>query len=833
MVSHGGLSNLMEAQARAFGLGPEDRVLQFASICFDASIFEIVMALHAGASLHLLADDSVLLSSTLVEVLREERITAVTLPPSVLAVTPHEELPDLRTLIVAGEACPAELVARWGRSRRFLNAYGPTETTVWATVAECEANGRRPSIGRAIANVAAYVLDGRLEPTPVGIAGELYVGGDGVARGYLNRPALTAERFIPDPFSAEPGSRLYRTGDLVRYLPDGNIEFLGRADHQVKLRGFRIELGEVEAALLRHSSVREAVVVAREDAPGDRRLVAYVTGAPEAAVQAGELREHIRGHLPDYMVPSHFVQLEALPLTPNGKIDLRALPSPESARPTLEHAYIAPGTLLESLLAAKWSEVLGVEQIGVNDNFFELGGDSIQAAVLVNRLQEELGEILHVVAMFDTPTIAQLTAYLEENYAGAVARMCDRARPAGDDTPGGADDTRQTQAAVARRVDEEMLAVMRGVLSPTGASASGLGRGRAKNPPAVFVLSPPRSGSTLLRVMLGGHPRLFAPPELEMLGFDTLDERRACFEGRNNFWLEGTVRALMQLRGLDVSQAQELMSEYEQSGVSTLEFYGALQKMAGERLLVDKTPSYSLDLSVLRRAEQDFDGPLYIHLLRHPLAMIRSFEEAKIHQIYPRQQHPFAAREAAELIWLISQQNILEFLRGVPESRRLVVRFEELVADPRRVMERTCEFLSIDYDPQMLEVYAERSRRMTDALHEAGHMLGDIKFHQHKGIEAEAAERWKRHSQSGVNAESLGELTWEMAERLGYPREDGAEHARLNSPSRDSIAPIAAVSKETDVDSLLNNLDRISDDEMEKMLYSVMAGEETSDEQLR
>jgi amino acid adenylation domain-containing protein len=276
LLAHRGLCNVAESQCRILDVGSDSRILQFASLSFDASIFEMVMALTAGATLCLGTPDSVLPGPPLIQLLRDQAISIVTLPPSALAALPVEQLPALRTICVAGEAVSADLVARWASGRRFFNLYGPTESTIWATVAECSDPHQRPAIGRPIANVQVYVLDRHLNPAPIGVPGELHIGGEGLARGYLNQPELTAEKFISHPFSPEPGARLYKTGDLVRYRAEGDLEFLGRIDQQVKLRGYRIELGEIETVLSQHPAVQESVVVAREDTPGEKRLVAYV-----------------------------------------------------------------------------------------------------------------------------------------------------------------------------------------------------------------------------------------------------------------------------------------------------------------------------------------------------------------------------------------------------------------------------------------------------------------------------------------------------------------------------------------------------------------------------
>ena len=429
-LAHRGLVNMAQAQLETFAVRADERILQFSSLSFDASVFEMVMSFAAGATLCFASREELLPGPSLAALLRAQAINSITVPPTVLALLPEEPLPDLRTIIVAGEECGAQLVGRWAAGRRFFNAYGPTETTVWATVAECRDAGRKPPIGRPVRNVQTYVLDERGEPAPIGVPGELYIGGDGLARCYLDLPGLTAEKFVPDPFGGEPGARLYRSGDLARYLADGQIEFLGRRDSQVKVRGFRIELEEIEAVLRRHHSVRECVVLAREDAPGDRRLVAYVvTGEGSEPASVNELRAHLGEHLPEYMLPAAFVFLDTLPLLPSGKINSRQLPAPGAERPHLEQEMVEPRSALEEWLALKWREALDIGQVGVDDNFFELGGDSIKAAVLANALQGELGEAVQVVSVFTTPTVAAFARHLEENYPGATAQLLQSARP--------------------------------------------------------------------------------------------------------------------------------------------------------------------------------------------------------------------------------------------------------------------------------------------------------------------------------------------------------------------------------------------------------------------
>jgi amino acid adenylation domain-containing protein len=414
MVPHRGVVNLALAQIGLFRITPESRVLQFASFSFDAAVSEVLTALLAGARLHLAPQEALMPDLPLVTTLQEGEISVATLPPSVLSVLPKADFPALKTLVSAGEACPAEVARRWAPGRHFVNAYGPTETTVCATASTAEDGSRRPSIGGPVDNTRAYVVDERLRPVPIGIPGELCVGGVGVARGYLRRPGLTAERFVPDPFAAEPGARLYRTGDRVRWLEDGALEYVGRIDDQVKVRGFRIELGEVEAMLRTHPAVADVVVAAREVAPGDRRLLGWVVPAQGQAADGSALRSYLKAHLPDYMVPSAIGTLPAFPLTPNGKVDRARLPSPDAVAKE-RTGFEAPRTPAEVAMAEIWAEVLGVQPVGIHDDFFELGGHSLLATRVVSRVRQALGFDVPLRLLFESPTVADLCRHLERH----------------------------------------------------------------------------------------------------------------------------------------------------------------------------------------------------------------------------------------------------------------------------------------------------------------------------------------------------------------------------------------------------------------------------------
>jgi amino acid adenylation domain-containing protein len=409
MIEHQGLSNLVTAHLQSFDIKQGHRVLQFGSLSFDACMFETSMTLCRGASLYLARPEVALVGDTLIQTVERYGITHVGLPPAVLAALPEQtRFNSVETLLSAGEALSGALVRRWTSNHRFINGYGPTETTICATLYECHSEETKsPPIGRPIANKRIYILDSHGEPVPIGATGELYIGGVGVARGYLNRPELTAERFLPDPFTDEPNTRMYRTGDLGRWLADGNIEFIGRNDFQVKIRGLRIELGEIEAVLAQHPAVHEAVVMAREDIPENKQLVAYFLVAQDAAAtRPSELWDFLRSRLPDFMIPSVFVPLHALPLTPNGKLDRKALPPPKAENAS--NKYSAPRNETEQKLVGIWKNLLGVENIGIQDNFFALGGNSLLSVNVVTEVRNHFNTDLPFTAMFQYPTIEEL-----------------------------------------------------------------------------------------------------------------------------------------------------------------------------------------------------------------------------------------------------------------------------------------------------------------------------------------------------------------------------------------------------------------------------------------
>jgi amino acid adenylation domain-containing protein len=447
LIDHRSLVNYVQGIDRRLGLGAEARYALVQPLTVDSSVTVVYPPLITGGCLQVYSQEHSLDARLLSDYFSRDRIDCLKIAPSHLAalhVWPQpERLMPQRCLVIGGESSRYDWVAQLqslAPDCRILNHYGPTETTVgmltyWFANGSADTHPAKVPTGRPVQNTEVYLLDEHLQPVPIGARGELYIGGDCLARGYLNRPELTGRAFIPNPFSDELGTRLYRTGDIARYLPDGNLEFLGRMDHQVKIRGYRIETGEIEAALGRHPAVREVVVMAREDMPGDTRLVAYVVSGLDPATVTGELRGFLNEKLPDYMMPASFVSLDALPLLPQGKVDRHRLPAPDQLRAEQEQAFVGPRDLLELQLAQVWEETLGIHPISVHDNFFTLGGHSILAVRLMAQIQKQFGKSLPLSALFDGATVEQLAHVLRQHTESRLTSPLVGIQPAGERPP--------------------------------------------------------------------------------------------------------------------------------------------------------------------------------------------------------------------------------------------------------------------------------------------------------------------------------------------------------------------------------------------------------------
>lgn len=775
LVTHTNVIRLFDATKEWFRFGTEDTWTLFHSYAFDFSVWEIWGALLYGGRLVIVPHWISRSPQALCELLVREHVTVLNQTPSMFRQlieaeasigTSSSEL-ALRVVIFGGEALELQnlkpWIARHGDARpQLVNMYGITETTVHVTyrriLAEDIENGSGSVIGIPIPDLQVYLLDQSMRPVSTGVEGEMYVGGAGLARGYLNRAQLTKVRFVLNPFSDSPDARLYKTGDLARYRPDGDLEYVGRTDQQIKIRGFRVEPGEIETSLEAHPTIKHAVVLMREDDVGDKRLVAYVVTRAGHRFLLSDLRSHLQNKLPEYMIPSTFVAIDSIPLTPNGKLDHSALPAPENKRPELDQAYVAPRNVLEHFLSSLWSKLLKLDRIGIHDKFFELGGDSLLAARFINTMQSELGKFIYIATIFEAPSIAEYARFLEHDYPGEVAKRFGL----NNESTVNPQKDRLTESR-SPRIDAVAVQRMRECV-PHFLHSEDKEKEEARNPPAIFILAPPRSGTTLLRIMLAGHPQLFGAAELNLLGFNTLAERRAAFVGKFSLWLEGTIRAIMEIKKCGVEEAKQIMKEYESRGYTTKQFYRVLQDWLGDQILVDKTPSYALGRNILEKAEHDFDDAMYIHLVRHPYAMVRSFEELHVDQVLFLEKHPFSPRQLGELVWVLTHQKTVEFLQKVPKHRWCRLRFEDLVQRPQPVMENLCKTLGLSFHPDLVEPYKDVDKKMVNGIYPESTPMGDTKFLEHSNIDTKIAESWRN-----VFADNfLGDITWELAKLLGY-----------------------------------------------------------------
>jgi amino acid adenylation domain-containing protein len=439
-VEHHSVVNLVLAMQEETGINETDVVAAVTTFSFDMAGVEIHLPLASGARTAMFKRSDAVDGKKLQARMSRAGVTLMQGTPATWRLLLETGWPGDKNLkiVCGGEAVPRDLANQLvSRCRLLWNMYGPTETTVWSSVYQVTGPGEGGvPVGHAIRNTYFHIVDDQMKPVPAGTEGQLLIGGDGVARGYFNRRELTQEKFIPDPFSAEPGARLYKTGDLARFLPDGNLDFLGRLDHQVKIRGFRIELGEIEFNLTIHPSIKQCVVAAREDSPGDKRLVAYVVAEDGQKPVSRVLREFLQTKLPSYMVPSVFVVVKTIPLTPNGKVDRKALPAPSRNNSALDYEYVVARTSLERELVDIWESVLGIKPIGIRDNIFELGVDSVTAAQLFARIEKTLGKDLPPAPLFHAPTIELLADLLQREDAG-LRRWTSLVaiQPRGDKTP--------------------------------------------------------------------------------------------------------------------------------------------------------------------------------------------------------------------------------------------------------------------------------------------------------------------------------------------------------------------------------------------------------------
>jgi len=698
----------------------------------------------------------------------------------------------LRLINVSGEVCPTSLVQKHEAVLplcQLYNLYGPTEATVNCTyfkIPKGFAEEKVP-IGIPIDNYTILILDENLKKIQGNEVGEIYIGGakNVVGKGYWNRPQLSAERFIQ-----------------TRWMPDGNIEFLGRADFQVKFNGYRIELGEIETAIGQYKGIKENVVLLKnqQDTFG-QKLVAYTTVIGDKNINISNIKSFLSDKLPNYMIPATFVILDKMPLTPNGKFDRKALPAPPNDRPNLAQPYQAPKGQLEEKLTQQWETLLQINSIGRHDKFFELGGNSIQAAQFIGQLQKELDASIFVTTIFDNPTIAAYAEMLEITYPTEVAKLLnalaqderfakfppDNYRDSKSKHPTFSNESRFTKSARFSKSEALNLSGFRKYV-PT---LSQFDTTKEKNSPAIFILAPPRSGTSLLSLMLAGHPDLIAFNELKLLGFHTLKERNVAYQGKFSLWQEGAIRAVMALKNCTADEAKLIIHDFEEKGYTTKAFYQQLQTWAGNKIVVDKTPAYALDIKVLQKIKQDFANPIFIHLVRHPYSMVNSFEKYHLDQVLYLKAHHYTAKQLGELVWLESQQNILDFLKDIPQQQQFQLRYEDLVQRPEQIIHALCQQTGISFHENLLTPYHNIEDKAIDGIYEGSRSMSDTNLLKFKGINAEKASEWK----AAFKDNFLSDLSWQLAEQLGYSNPQSAISPSGGGQGEDSKQIIEKVLK--------------------------------------
>ncbi|MFT7605439.1 MAG: amino acid adenylation domain-containing protein, partial [Saprospiraceae bacterium] len=823
LVEHRNLVNLIEGHKKRFN-HPVKNFLFTYSFAFDGSVVLIFKTLLQGGRI-IIAENGLEKDIHKVgRLIQKESVSHLLTFPSSYNILLENVSPDLFNTLefvsVAGEACPGALVKLHHHivpHAKLFNEYGPTEATVGATIFETskDHHGSKTPIGTCIDHVFIFLLNEELAQVRTGETGEIFIGGKGVSRGYLNRPKLTKEKFIKNPFGE---GRLYKTGDLARQLPDGNFDFIGRADFQVKLRGYRIELGEVESVILQHDKIRETVVILHGKKAEDQKLLAYIVAARSQKILSGEIRAFLEKQLPEYMLPSTFIFLEKMPLSTNGKIDRKALPAPADERPDLEVDYIAPSTYLEIYIFEKWSNLLNINKIGINDKFFELGGNSLLAAKFIADIQQALGENIFITSIFENPTIASFSNLLQRDYKEALAlkqaslkQVCNlrSQAPLNQNTTQdshfptrprlplpdavGTISSKQDNVEFGLSLSEERRTItflntkdftnFQNLIPEHKKSTLKT----TKNPPAIFILSPPRSGTTLLRVMLAGHPDIFSANELQVLHFDDLQERAKAYEGKFSLWKEGSIRALMALKNIEADEAKYLMQKEEETATSSQEFYRNIQNLLDGKILVDKSPSYILDKNALQRAEDIFENAFYIHLYRHPYSMTKSFEKMHMDQVMYLKKHNYSARQLGELIWQQSHQNAIDFLNHIPKHRQFNISYETLISDPETSMKNLCERFGIDFHLNLLKPYEGLDHKMTDGIYKDSKPMGDINLLQHGKINPDLANKWK-----GVLHDNfLHENTWKTAKALGYPEVESSQGLKESSAQETPLKQVS------------------------------------------
>lgn len=758
-LSQGNLMASAGNVARSLQLGPDDRCLHFLPMFHIGGLVDVLAApLLAGGSVVCAPSFSAPGFFRDLETFRPTWTQAV--PVMIQAILDSRDAlaaagaaRTLRFVRSVSAPLPATALLAFEQACGVpvIEIYGMSETAGVITSNPLPPARRRPGSVGLPAGPEVRILDSLGRALPFSEVGEVAIRGANVMASYEGEDEANVGVFHEG---------WLRSGDLGYFDADGYLFLTGRLKDLINRGGEKVSPYEVDQVLLAHPAIADAATYPIPHPSLGEDVAAVVVLEPGATASRDVLVGFLNARLAYFKVPRVIHFAERVPRGANGKLQRAVLSRTfggEVRAAAVRPDFVAPQTPVGRMLAEIWSKILATDAIGVDDDFFSLGGKSLTAASFINELQQRWGDTVYVSSVFDAPTIAKYEHYLRQHYPEVVARML-----------GECIAPRQPQVAkVTPAMVDELKAA---IVHPLGASVRRL----KKNRRAIFVLSPPRSGSTLLRAMLAGHPGLFAPPELYLLSYDDLASRRSWFSGSHRSQLEGNIRALMQIRSESAGQAQALMAGLEERACPTLEYYAMLQAWLGERVLVDKTPAYAVNLETLRRAEECFEEPFYIHLMRHPYGMIRSFEEAKLDQLwYPRlvgtdsgslDAFPFACRQLAEMIWFILHQNILTFLQELPEQRQFQLRFEDLVRNPGSAMTALCAALGLAFVPPMIIPQDDKKQRMTDGIHPVSRMIGDPKFHRFTRIEPAVADQWKE----AYETDFLSAATLELAAALGY-----------------------------------------------------------------
>ena len=756
-LTHRNLFASAKNLCRSLNLQPEDRVLHFLPMFHIGGIIDVLAA-------PLLSGGSVICASSFSapDFFRDIKELKPTWTQTVPIMTREilqnlDNFPEsvkthcLRFVRSVSAPLPVELMADFEQkfSLPLIEIFGMTETAGVITSNPLPPGKRKPGSVGLPAGMEVNIVDEQDRQLSPNCLGQVVVRGENLMQGYENEIDENARLFSAAGF---------HTGDLGYFDEEGYLYLKGRIKDMINRGGEKVTPQEIDQVLLSHAAVADAACFAVPHPSLGEDVGALVVLKSGETVTKEAILAFLRERLAFFKIPRMLRIVDKIPRK-NGKLQrtlLTEMYGSASEAMDARPAYEAPQSLLAKMLTAMWEKILKIEQVGMQDDFFQLGGDSLKAASFINELQQKWGDTIYVSSLFDAPTLAGYEKYLRLHYSELVARML------------GEYVAPQVTGA---RVTAEMIHRLRTAISHPSPVTKQVTK---KNPRAIFVLSPPRSGSTLLRVMLAGHPHLFSPPELYLLSFNTLADRKAWYSGSQRFQLEGNTRALMQIHNQPLEEIQRLMTRLEDQQCPIQDYYRMMQEWLGERVLVDKTPAYAIDLETLQRAEAYFENPFYIYLQRHPYGMIRSFEEAKLEQLwYPRlvgneagtlDALPYSRKQLAEMIWLILNQNILRFLQDIPVERQFRVKFEDLVNQPEREMRMFCDKAGLEFAPGMLNPQEQRPQRMTDGIHEISRMIGDPKFHQHKKIDPAVADQWK----SCYEIDFLADETTRLATSLGY-----------------------------------------------------------------